>query len=69
MAIDEPGTDTDAMNDLPAAYSKALRLRDSGTPATTVADFLDVDIAALPMLYAVAEAKLAHARQRRGRNV
>ena len=66
MAPDAPDRDTDLMSDLPVFYSIALRLRAAGIPAATVADCLDIDIAALPMVYTVAEAKLAHLRQRRG---
>lgn len=63
VATDAPDHDT-AMSELPVVYSIALRLRAAGIPAPTVADCLDVDITALPMLYVVAEKKLAHLRRR-----
>jgi hypothetical protein len=65
MSTEEFDHDADVMNELPVVYSIALRLRASDIPASTVAVCLDVDIAALPLLYAVADAKLAYLRRRR----
>jgi DNA-directed RNA polymerase specialized sigma24 family protein len=46
---------------LPQAYAVALRLRDDGLEASSIAEVLGVDADALPTLLEVAEAKLRHA--------
>jgi hypothetical protein len=46
---------------LPEAYALALRLRDDGLDAPSIAEVLGVDAVALPTLLEIAEAKLRHA--------
>jgi hypothetical protein len=48
---------------LPLPYATALRLRDAGIDDVVIAECIDVDLDALPMLMEVAEAKLAAAEQ------
>jgi hypothetical protein len=48
-----------AIDKLPLPYSEALRLRAAGIADELVAEILDVDPAALPGVYALAEDKIA----------
>lgn len=48
-----------AMNELPEAHAKALRLHRAGTDAAGIAEALDIDVEAVAPLLRVAEAKLA----------
>jgi hypothetical protein len=55
-------SDNELLAELPTMYSVALRLRAAGVSPQQIADGLGVDAVALPTLYAIAEAKLAHLR-------
>jgi predicted DNA-binding protein (UPF0251 family) len=50
---------TDALRQLPAAYSRALRLRDTGLPEDLMAERLGIEPEALDAFLEIAEAKLA----------
>ena len=47
-----------ALRQLPAAYARALRLRDLGVDDDRVAQFLDIPAESIPALFRIAEAKL-----------
>ena len=47
-----------ALRQLPAAYARALRLRDLGVDDDGVAKFLDIPAESIPALFRIAEAKL-----------
>lgn len=49
----------EALRQLPAAYSLALRLRDAGLSEELIAECLGIELVALGPLLVVAEAKLA----------
>ena len=51
-----------ALRRLPLPYSLALRLRDAGTSADVVCQYLNIELAALDGLYRMAEAKLLAAQ-------
>jgi hypothetical protein len=57
--VEEP----EALAALPRTYRLALSLRDLGADDDLVSECLEVDRAALPTLYAVAERKLAALRR------
>ncbi len=48
-----------ALNELPEAHAKALRLHRAGTDAAGIAEALCIDVKAVAPLLRVAEAKLA----------
>ena len=47
-----------ALRQLPAAYARALRLRDLGVDDGGIAQFLDIPAESIPALFRIAEAKL-----------
>lgn len=47
---------------LPSTYATFLRLERAGVPASVIAQQLDVEPEALPLLAELAHAKLAHVR-------
>ena len=47
-----------ALRQLPAAYARALRLRDLGVDDDGIAQFLDIPAESIPALFRIAEAKL-----------
>jgi hypothetical protein len=65
MGAQEICDDDDLLGHLPRTYSLALRLRATGFSDDAVARRLDVDPVALPIVYSLAEAKLAALRQSR----
>jgi len=53
-----------ALRRLPLPYSLALRLRDAGVAADVISQYVNVEPAALPGVYRIAEAKLFAARRK-----
>jgi len=60
---DELGEREQALRRLPLPYSLALRLRDAGVDADVICQYVNVEQAALPGLYRIAEAKLLAAQK------
>ncbi|MBA4022839.1 MAG: hypothetical protein C0482_10795 [Gordonia sp.] len=61
-----PGDNDDTLlAALPTVYSVALRLRRAGVPPEQIAAGLGIEPLALPTLFDIAEAKLAHLRDHR----
>jgi len=52
-----------ALRRLPLPYSLALRLREAGVADQVICEYLRIEVAALPGLYRLAEAKLVAAQQ------
>lgn len=46
-----------ALRRLPLPYSLALRLRDAGVAADVIAEYVNIEVAALAGIYRIAEAK------------
>ncbi len=57
--------DDELVATLPTVYSVALRLRAAGVQEQQIAAGLGIDLTALPTLFDIAEAKLAHLRDHR----
>jgi hypothetical protein len=62
---DELSQREQALRRLPLPYSLALRLRDAGTSADVICQYVNVELAALDGLYRMAEAKLLAAQEER----